>query len=664
MGYSNGVYTRDHNFSADASAGINILAARMDTELDDLASALTNVVWTRDGATTPTANIPLGGKRFINVGAPVSVNNYIRSREFIENVPIFMQDTASSADRISVSSQYFTSVSANQAPGDGTKIIIRTLSNKSSAVLYVDGHSANIEYQDGNRIAAALVSGGIYEFVYSSVDTAWKVTDPDDGRTSAEIAAGVTPTNYQYPESDIRRYGGVGDGVADDTTALVDAIAVGKPVLLPYGNYKIVGSITIAEGGLIGEGWGTASDAQRSRLWFYNCTDTSNGAVNTRQAVTKNGKVLLENVEIRSSSWDGTTGCLGYGLDIEASVIARNVYVNGFKKSNVWLHHDNSSIGPYNSQFDNLMSVFSGQHGVLVGNGANVLLFNQLYSAWNGAPSYGVAPSVAGSYDGFQIAETSDGGTYPNYTPNSVTVIGGNCSYNSRYGWNIDTTDGSMLLPGYAEGNLTNQARIGNVFNTQLCFQHLNGNTSGLTNAQVFSPYFYRNSVWIGGKRVHPANVYEFIANPTAEDESSGTIQNAPTRQIFLSRSDDATYLTYFFANKDPAGGSATVATETILSLTGAGANYAIGLGSGSRHLEVRNNKIILPDIYYQKLTIGWNTGDEVSRSVGTAAPVAGTWKRGDILWNSQPSAGGTPGWMCVTAGTPGTWKAMANLAA
>jgi len=46
----------------------------------------------------------------------------------------------------------------------------------------------------------------------------------------------------------------------------------------------------------------------------------------------------------------------------------------------------------------------------------------------------------------------------------------------------------------------------------------------------------------------------------------------------------------------------------------------------------------------------------------GTAAPTAGTWKRGDIVWNTTPSAAGDPGWACVTAGTPGTWKAMANL--
>lgn len=47
-----------------------------------------------------------------------------------------------------------------------------------------------------------------------------------------------------------------------------------------------------------------------------------------------------------------------------------------------------------------------------------------------------------------------------------------------------------------------------------------------------------------------------------------------------------------------------------------------------------------------------------------SAAPVGATWPRGYTVRNSQPSASGPAGWMCVTAGTPGTWKAMANLAA
>jgi hypothetical protein len=45
------------------------------------------------------------------------------------------------------------------------------------------------------------------------------------------------------------------------------------------------------------------------------------------------------------------------------------------------------------------------------------------------------------------------------------------------------------------------------------------------------------------------------------------------------------------------------------------------------------------------------------------AIPVAGTWAQGDVVWNTGAAGGAAPGWVCTVAGTPGTWKAMANLA-
>lgn len=42
----------------------------------------------------------------------------------------------------------------------------------------------------------------------------------------------------------------------------------------------------------------------------------------------------------------------------------------------------------------------------------------------------------------------------------------------------------------------------------------------------------------------------------------------------------------------------------------------------------------------------------------GAAAPAAGWWDQGDICFNTGAAAGGKVGWVCVTAGTPGTWKA------
>jgi hypothetical protein len=71
---------------------------------------------------------------------------------------------------------------------------------------------------------------------------------------------------------------------------------------------------------------------------------------------------------------------------------------------------------------------------------------------------------------------------------------------------------------------------------------------------------------------------------------------------------------------------------------------------------------MVFTDLYLIKGTVGELRGDRVTRAA--AAPTTGTWAVGDVVWNATPSAAGAPGWVCVTAGTPGTWKAMANLAA
>jgi hypothetical protein len=57
---------------------------------------------------------------------------------------------------------------------------------------------------------------------------------------------------------------------------------------------------------------------------------------------------------------------------------------------------------------------------------------------------------------------------------------------------------------------------------------------------------------------------------------------------------------------------------------------------------------------------MGFPRGIAVQNSLqysGTAAPTTGTYTVGNIVWNTTPTAGGKVGWICVTAGTPGTWK-------
>lgn len=88
-----------------------------------------------------------------------------------------------------------------------------------------------------------------------------------------------------------------------------------------------------------------------------------------------------------------------------------------------------------------------------------------------------------------------------------------------------------------------------------------------------------------------------------------------------------------------------------------AGSGPAEALISNVRKVNTTGNPL-LPARHYESIN---GIGNVVTYAA--AAPVAGAWNVGDKCWYTTPTAGAAPGAVCVTAGTPGTWKAMANLA-
>lgn len=67
----------------------------------------------------------------------------------------------------------------------------------------------------------------------------------------------------------------------------------------------------------------------------------------------------------------------------------------------------------------------------------------------------------------------------------------------------------------------------------------------------------------------------------------------------------------------------------------------------------------------YFRCSWGIKIGDNFNViTYASAPPVTGTHSIGDILFNSAPIAGGFIGWVCVAAGTPGTWKTWGAISA
>jgi hypothetical protein len=59
----------------------------------------------------------------------------------------------------------------------------------------------------------------------------------------------------------------------------------------------------------------------------------------------------------------------------------------------------------------------------------------------------------------------------------------------------------------------------------------------------------------------------------------------------------------------------------------------------------------------FDTFTYGGVTGNGATITYGTAIPTTGSYLAGSIVFNISPTAGSFVGWVCVTAGTPGTWK-------
>ena len=96
---------------------------------------------------------------------------------------------------------------------------------------------------------------------------------------------------------------------------------------------------------------------------------------------------------------------------------------------------------------------------------------------------------------------------------------------------------------------------------------------------------------------------------------------------------------------------------------TGSGTSYAVRLfnSSGPHRWEELEQSGFSKLIEVGSVTfdLAWT-----QRGRGNAAPTTGYWTRGAVFDNSEPSAGGPPGWVCTAAGEAGTWKAMAALTA
>jgi Pectate lyase superfamily protein len=71
-----------------------------------------------------------------------------------------------------------------------------------------------------------------------------------------------------------------------------------------------------------------------------------------------------------------------------------------------------------------------------------------------------------------------------------------------------------------------------------------------------------------------------------------------------------------------------------------------------------------LQDMMEYSNSLQFRTKTENTISYNTIFPTTGTYNKGDLIYNTNPTPGGFIGWICITSGTPGTWKGFGSITA
>ena len=204
----------------------------------------------------------------------------------------------------------------------------------------------------------------------------------------------------------------------------------------------------------------------------------------------------------------------------------------------------------------------------------------------------------------------------------SATIDGNQMFPNSGVVGIVATTanDGQLRITNNFIGACSSYAIVTVGTNVATFDSIVNGNTV-ISNAQTYS-------IYLAGRRV--------TCNDNYVADSVGGIS--------LATITDAEVCNNFFKN---LSGGIAVFVDGVTNLAIFG-NSAIGVTNGA--------------FYNAAVTIKRDFSNTWNWVAGT--PVTGYYNVSDILWNNAAAAGGKIGWVCTTAGSPGTWKTFGDITA
>jgi hypothetical protein len=416
----------------------------------------------------------------------------------------------------------------------------------------------------------------------------------------------------------------------------------------------------------------------------------------TSDNARRNGLSIVqgETINIIGGEYKNTSGAAPqYGIDIEPNAATDTLYnINILGVTTSGNVKGGISCVPYNTttpvsiNISNWMSVSDG-----TAYAANALLFSLSPAHTIGGEIRVENSTIYSPYDnGVQFFQWTE--RCPLIKMRNVNVINPGAVVSESNSFNNGFIQVSSSDAGVTQGNfeLIDCSAIDNrgvPLMRVACFvqtQHMNqknirienfkqrAQTSGFTTPVTFGSSFTLTDVYVTYKPASPvqaAAVTKTLARTDWGFIETNSAQTSHTVNLPVATGNAGLE---FACRVDVTGGFVRLipnAADTILRYASDAAISVVAREVGD-YIKVRSldaNKWQVIEISGQ-----WNSfiGNipssykRISNGNLSAAPVAGTWVVGDIVYHSAPAAAGFIGWVCTTAGTPGTWKTFGAISA
>lgn len=387
-------------------------------------------------------------------------------------------------------------------------------------------------------------------------------------------------------------------------------------------NYGKVTSFSFLDNIVTGPGAAVLSDPN-----YRNCTGITIDGV----AITIQGNVIGDTAQgliVAADSLDVNiigntidTTITEHGMYIDAGV--RNITITGNVLKAIQLtgikfqNNDTySSQEPQNIVCSNNVLLNIGQDGILVTN-------------TNGTPTeYSNAVSITGN----TIRVVGQDGINVRYARNS-TIVGNSIYTAARYGIDCVETPGCVI-----DGNIISGTQSNGIYHNN------GGNFVSITDNVITSP----------GLSGDPTN-----GNNSGILFAGGTGVGRIIAGNYVYGDEVKTQYALYYSGGDQT--QTRISSNTFVNTY----DYAVRVQAQALQYWGENYlKSFTGDTSASGLVTATLTRGNPNTYFASAAPTTGQWYVGTIVYNNAPAAGGTLGWVCVTSGSPGTWKTFGAISA